>query len=49
VRQSTQSKGEIMGRGDRKTKKGKIFAGSNGNSRLKKKNLIKKKAAAKKK
>jgi len=29
-----------MGRGDRKTKKGKIWRGSSGNSRPKKKNII---------
>ena len=39
-----------MGRGDKRTKKGKISRGSNGNSRLKKKSVLnaKKKLLAKK-
>jgi ribosomal small subunit protein bTHX len=39
-----------MGRGDKRTRKGKISAGSNGKTRLRKKKIIseKKKAAAKK-
>ncbi|MCB0318225.1 MAG: 30S ribosomal protein THX [Bdellovibrionales bacterium] len=38
-----------MGRGDKKTKKGKIFAASYGNSRPKKKNKTSKTAKTKKK
>ncbi len=37
-----------MGRGDKRTRKGKIFAGSFGNSRPKAKHIAKEKAAAKK-
>ena len=35
-----------MGKGDKRTKRGKIIAGSYGKSRLRKKKLKKKKAAA---
>jgi len=35
-----------MGKGDRKTKRGKIIKGSNGNTRPKKKNIIKAKKEA---
>ena len=38
-----------MGRGDKRTKKGKVFAGSNGNSRPKKSKLNKAVKPAKKK
>ncbi len=37
----------LMGKGDRRTKRGKIFQGTNGKTRLKPKTILKKKAGKK--